>query len=210
MKFALFVLASLCLFSVALSQTGGGYFVFPRGVGADGDFTQNITVTASYGVSQNGTGVNTTNADVSGYITKTITFLQATGPFPPDHVNVIPDNAVNASSITYEIVYSNNQTNRIEIYANSTDVTVQKDFFLGQVKDANSTVVTIFTSGDIDAIVLGYNTSAVVITSPTPAPTFAPTFAPNTTSSSSAPSTPAVSLSLSWVAVIACLVLAAF
>jgi len=142
-QFALFALATLCLFSCVLSETSsgstsGGYLRFSSRIqrtAAESNITQAIIVHATLDVqSTTGLPINTTDAQVQTAINDTVDYLETSYKVPPTNVTFAPDNVFNATVFTFAVIWQNNATNETEsntsiifLATNTTNVTQQVD-----------------------------------------------------------------------------------
>jgi len=175
-QFALFTLAALCLFSVALSQTSGGIprRGYWRSLGADEDkITINITVEVVISVGYNGTdtpiNLNQTNvaevndninnflAEYNYFVIRLPNGSSENFAFPPN-ASTFSTNANTANLSTefrFNYTYFNDNTDNatsgiIYVITNSTNTTIQQEKFESQ---ANNT----FTIGGVRSILAGAN-----------------------------------------------------
>lgn len=148
-QFALFALATLCLFSYVLSETSsgstsGGYLRFSSKIqrtAAESNITQAIIVHATLDV-QNTTGlpINTTDAQVQTAINDTVDYLETSYKVPPTNVTFTPNNASSATVFSFAVIWQNNATTEEEsntsiifLATNTTNVTQQVDILTAVV-----------------------------------------------------------------------------
>jgi len=230
----LFILfAALCLVIPVLSQTTGGSTLTTgswrsiygtRRVGAEADVAANITLSATLNITVNGTGapVNTTAAWV--FFNQTLDYLNRTAypnpsTIPPESVSVSPNPALEATTLSYEILYKNNNTENSSIsnffeISKTADPIAQLGYFINASRPLFEVVLTQLSAGNINAsifiitgvagIIPGTNTTTTTTTTTTA-----------TTHNSSTTTSSAPSLSLSFpsfmrVGTVVCLLLAYF